>query len=312
MADGARQGDRLFICGLTHQNCPPDLSAALFREPQAYPDILRWLQQGPLQGALWLGTCNRLQLVGELAADDTSSAPVAEIQDAMARFCGLGPHGASHLSPWWQMETGPAVTRRLCRVAASLDSARVGEPFIAAQMADAWRMAKRGGLAGDQLAKAMQTALDFARHCHVEIGLCDHPTDLTSALLMELGTRFHGLRGIVVGLSGWSEDAPPILQALRQEGAVCTMPAAATSPPAARGMLSAMPEQQVSIWLDMDGAAPALPGQPVLDLRKDGPDHTRLNGRASKGKTRLAHAIAQAEHSLNHLINGESGAPDGT
>src|SRR5688572_13468149 len=108
---------------------------------------------------LYLGTCNRLEVIARLAPGQEPEALRPRLFEALA---GREPDGreAHRMFRVW---TGAGAVEHLLLVACGLDSAQVGDREIANQLRDAWLAARTAGVAGARLDQLIAAALLAAR-----------------------------------------------------------------------------------------------------------------------------------------------------
>ena len=114
---------------------------------------------------LYIGTCNRLEVIARLPQGASAEALRPRVFAALAGREPAGREATQVFRVW----AGAAAVEHLLLVACGLDSAQVGDREIANQLRDAWLLARRAGVAGprlDELAAAALLAAREARELH--------------------------------------------------------------------------------------------------------------------------------------------------
>jgi glutamyl-tRNA reductase len=131
------------------------------------PQLPRLRDAVGAQGLVYLGTCNRIELVVDLA----DARDLHELRSALLRALAQAGGGARPdrapeapaIERSFRIRVGEAALEHVICVACGLDSARIGDREIAAQLRDAWLVARRAGASSGLLDDAMVAALSTAR-----------------------------------------------------------------------------------------------------------------------------------------------------
>jgi glutamyl-tRNA reductase len=192
----------LLVVGLSHHTAPVDVREKVALPDGALDEALRGALATAAVGgaavpeAMVLSTCNRVEVY--LAGSDAAAM--------RARICGWlaaeRRFDPAALDRHLYALGGEGAVRHLFRVAASLDSAVVGEPQILGQLKDAFEAAVRAGAVGPVLGRVVPRAFAAAKRVRTETGLGRAPASVASAAV-GLGRRIfgelHGREVLVVG-----------------------------------------------------------------------------------------------------------------
>ncbi|HKC48494.1 MAG TPA: glutamyl-tRNA reductase [Gemmatimonadales bacterium] len=140
-----------------------------------------------------LSTCNRTEVYA--APLEASGTPL----ELLSSIAAVPP---ASLLPHTYHETGVGAVRRLCRVAAGLDSMVLGESEIQGQVAAALRTAEEAGTAGPVLSAAFRAAVQAGRRARAETGISHLPTSVSSEaiqLLRDVAGPLDHLSVLLVG-----------------------------------------------------------------------------------------------------------------
>ena len=166
----------------------------VFTEPEEVPALLARLAGLGLRQAVWLATCDRIEVV---LAHPRAAAAVAAVTDILVERAGTG------LGTQVRALTGAAAVRHLFAVAASLDSQVVGEPQVLGQVKAAYRQSLAAGLIGSELEALMQAAFAVAKRIRSETTITERPTSIAAAAV-DIARDLHGdlgrRKGLLVGL----------------------------------------------------------------------------------------------------------------
>ncbi|MGH8286350.1 MAG: hypothetical protein ACRETT_11360, partial [Steroidobacteraceae bacterium] len=112
-----------------------------------------------VQELLYLGTCNRLEIVARLNPGQQAESLRPRV---FAALSGREPE-AREAQRLFRVWAGAGAVEHLLLVACGLDSAQVGDRDIANQLRDAWLLARTAGVAGSRLDQLVAAALLAAR-----------------------------------------------------------------------------------------------------------------------------------------------------
>lgn len=188
---------RFFVAGVHHGGAGVDLIGALtVPESELAEELPRRARQGPLEEAVLLCTCNRVELYGVAAVD----SPAAEA--ARRLLAGGDEARAAELVSSGYLHTGVAAVSHLFRVTASLDSMVLGDTQILGQVKTAFGWAQRLGLAGTVCQAIFPRAIKAAKRVHAETGLGEHQLSVSAVAVgfaQRVFERFADKRIVVVG-----------------------------------------------------------------------------------------------------------------
>lgn len=207
----------LACTGINHRTASIALRERLALGPVAQRDVLqasRQIRGTPFGELAILSTCNRTEVY---------AAPV-EASDALLQFlASLADVAPAALAPHTYHETGVAAVRRLCRVAAGLDSMVLGESEIQGQVAAAFRTALEAGTTGPVLTAAFRSAVQAGRRARSETGIAHLPTSVSSEAIRLLRDVAGPLDRLSVLLVGTGKMGRLAGQALRRATARLTV-----------------------------------------------------------------------------------------
>jgi glutamyl-tRNA reductase len=192
----------LLLVGASHRSATEALRERLFLDESAAPALLQRLKQEGFDQALALVTCDRCELYA-LHPDPAGAAPA--LRAILAAASGLG---AELVVPQLFERRGSAALRHLFAVAASLDSAVVGEPQVLGQLKANHRMAVDAGLIGPELEAMLQVAYLAAKRVRSETQLAEQPVSMATAAIGVARELFGDLArcsGLLVGIGEMGE-----------------------------------------------------------------------------------------------------------
>ncbi len=193
MGGGAHAPAQYVVVGANHRSSSVELRDRLFVEDAAAPAVLGRLREEGLRQALVLSTCDRVEVQGVAEEPELVHAAVARV---LAERAGLEQ---SVLERQLYLHTDEAALRHIFAVAASLDSAVVGEPQVLGQLKAAHRAARDAGTIGSELEAALQAAYAAAKRVRNETRIAEGPVSIV-ATAVELAREVHGDLGSLGGL----------------------------------------------------------------------------------------------------------------
>lgn len=164
--------------GLSHHTAPLDLRERLTFSRGEARAALQLVRDPELRAAgiaelSLVSTCNRTELYAAAADPAVRFSDVpALLTDVLLRSRALDP---DEVSPSLYGYASTAAVRHLCRVAAGLDSAILGEAEVLGQVATAHEWATQAGAAGPILEAAFRAAVRAGRRARAETGICRNP-----------------------------------------------------------------------------------------------------------------------------------------
>jgi len=193
MAGGAHAPAQFVVVGANHRSSSVELRDRIFVEDAAAPAVLGRLREEGLRQALVLSTCDRVEVQGVAEEPELVHAAVARV---LAERAGLEQ---TALERQLYLHTDEAALRHIFAVAASLDSAIVGEPQVLGQLKAAHRTARDAGTIGSELEAALQAAYAAAKRVRNETRIAEGPVSIV-ATAVELAREVHGDLGSLGGL----------------------------------------------------------------------------------------------------------------
>lgn len=202
----------VFVVGVDHRTCPTGLRERLFLSEAMLPAFLAGLRADGLCQALVVSTCDRTEVVGWHA--DGADA----VARAARRLATLGGFGDPELAGLLTIRHGPAAVEHVFAVAASLESAIVGEPQVLGQVREAYRQAALAGLIGSEIDRVMQGAFAAAKRVRTETAIGERAVSIAAAAL-QVAREVHGALDRRAALFvGAGEMAEMFAERLREAG----------------------------------------------------------------------------------------------
>jgi glutamyl-tRNA reductase len=212
MGDGASAPAQYVVVGASHKISNASFRDAIFVEDAAAAAMLRRVGAGGLEQAILLSTCDRVEFQG-MAADPAAAARA--VAAALAERTGFDPEA---LAAQLAVTTGETALRHIFAVAASLDSAVVGEPQVLGQVKAAHRLARGVGSVGSELEAALQAAYGAAKRVRSETAIAEGPVSI-AATAVQLARDVHGALGPLGALLiGTGEMGQLMAEELRRAG----------------------------------------------------------------------------------------------
>jgi len=191
----------VFCLGVSHRTAPVELRERFALTTDAIPPALQRLRDAGLATeAVWLSTCNRVEIYLNGAPD---SAPA--LQRWMIDHAGAAQEGSAD-SLYVLPE--PASVEHLFRVASGLDSMVLGETEILGQLKKAYELAQKAGHTGARLNKAFQRAFNVAKHIRSTTAIQRGNVSVASVsveLAERLFEKFDGRRALLIGAGDTGE-----------------------------------------------------------------------------------------------------------
>lgn len=173
----------LWVFGLNHKTAPVELRERLAFPDEDVADVLkRAIGAAPVDEAVLISTCNRVELVAVSARDVDIVDPVTQF---FARERGVP---ATTIASHCYVHRGKQALQHVFRVASSLDSMMVGEPQILGQMKAQFRLAVEGAAASRILRRCFERSFTVAKRVRNETGVAGKAVSLSSAAV-ELAKR---------------------------------------------------------------------------------------------------------------------------
>ena len=200
------------VIGASHRTCSGALRDRLTTEEAEVPDVLARLRGAGLAQAVWLSTCDRVEV--QLAHPRPLEAALV-VAEVLAARLGLA---TADLAGQLYTLTGLDAVRHVFAVACSLDSQIVGEPHVLGQLKAAHRHAAAAGLTGPELEALLQAAYAAAKRVRSETPIAEGATSLVAAAV-QVARDLHGdLRRCSGLLMGLGDMGVLVLDGLREAG----------------------------------------------------------------------------------------------
>ncbi len=203
----------IIVVGLSHRTAPVQVRERLAAGADTLPTVLaRLSSRRELSEAMFLSTCNRVEVIALVGAGSSPDEARAAIRDELARQGGAA--SGDELAPYLYEKRDEDAVRHVFRVAASLDSMVLGEPQILGQVKDAYEAAIAAGTLKSTLARCMSRALAAAKRVRTETEIGAGTVSISS-VAVDLATRIFGdLRDRTVLLLGAGEMAEAAARSL--------------------------------------------------------------------------------------------------
>ena len=214
LAAATRQAVQIALIGCNHRTAPVEFRERVaFTAEQARAAAISLREQGILQEAVVLSTCNRSELYG-VPAD--GNAPGT---DAMEEFLtSFHRIPRSDFDGRFYRWTGRDAIRHLYRVAAGLDSMLLGEAEILGQLRTAYSQALEQGSTGPVLNRAFQGALEVGKRIRAETEVGARPMSVAFAGVKLAERIFGNLKGRAALIVGAGAVAEQVVEHLRNRG----------------------------------------------------------------------------------------------
>ncbi len=242
---------RLHLFGLNHRTTPVDLRERFSFDGDALRRAGEELAGRGADERVILSTCNRAELYAMLPGEDDEGRQVLE--RFFADFHGVAIETVRAHS---YHATGPATTRHLLRVAASLDSMVLGESEILRQVREAHEFARDRGWTGPSFNRLFAVAVETGKRVRTETAIGQSTTSVASAAV-DLARKLFGSlerrRALVIGAGEMAKQIARYLVDAEVGGVIV----ANRSRERAERLLAAMPRALGEI-IDLEGVAGAL------------------------------------------------------
>jgi glutamyl-tRNA reductase len=205
---------KVALIGCNHLTAPVELRERIvFSTQQALQAADDLRQQGILEEAVVVSTCNRSELYG--VPGDLSPSVTEAMEEYFTSFHQI-PRGELHgrLYRW----TGPEAVRHLYRVAAGLDSMLLGEAEILGQLRSAYSQALDHGATGPVLNRMFQGALEVGKRVRSETEVGARPMSVALAGVKLAERVFGNLKGHSALILGAGAVAEQVVEHMRSRG----------------------------------------------------------------------------------------------
>ncbi|MGQ9366588.1 glutamyl-tRNA reductase [Azospirillum sp. ST 5-10] len=235
------------VVGASHRTCSGSLRDRLATEEAEVPELLERLKGIGFEQALWLSTCDRVEVQGVHPRPLEAALQVAGL---MAERLGL--EDTATLTGQLATLTGEAAVRHVFDVAASLDSQIIGEPHVLGQLKAAHRLAVAAGTTGPELEAVLQAAYAAAKRVRSETAIAEGATSIVAAAV-QVARDLHGnLKRTSALLLGLGDMGTLVLEGLREAG----LPQVTVAAPVDRRAAAAARRLDAHFvpWAEADGA----------------------------------------------------------
>lgn len=202
------------VIGLSHRTAPVEVRERFAGGGELLPEVLaRLTARVELDEAMFLSTCNRVEVIGLPKADgsgleEAARAASRAIREALREQ--IGAASVEELGAYLYERTGEEAVRHVFRVAASLDSMVLGEPQILGQVKAAYDAAIAAGALRSHLARCLSRSFTVAKRVRTETQLGAGTVSISS-VAVDLARRIFGDLGehtvLLVGAGEMAEAA---------------------------------------------------------------------------------------------------------
>jgi glutamyl-tRNA reductase len=190
----------IIVVGLNHTTTPIDLRERLHFPTATLEEPLEKLAHYTEGGdRVILSTCNRVELYGHVQHLAHGSG---RLQQFLSDYHGLA---ADALTPHLYSYHGESALRHLFRVVSSLDSLVLGEPQIAAQVKEAFAIARRASATGAVFNQLFERAFAVAKRVRTETRIGEHAVSVSYAAVELAKKIFQDLSAKTVLVLGAGE-----------------------------------------------------------------------------------------------------------
>ncbi|HEX2279322.1 MAG TPA: glutamyl-tRNA reductase [Candidatus Tectomicrobia bacterium] len=190
----------IIVVGLNHTTTPIELRERLHFPTTTLEEPLEKLAHYTEGGdRVILSTCNRVELYGHVQHLAHGSG---RLQQFLSDYHGLA---ADALTPHLYSYHGEAALRHLFRVASSLDSLVLGEPQIAAQVKEAFAIARRASATSAVFNQLFERAFAVAKRVRTETRIGEHAVSVSYAAVELAKKIFQDLSAKTVLILGAGE-----------------------------------------------------------------------------------------------------------
>lgn len=206
------------LVGLSHKTAPIELREQLGGGSDLLAGMLQRLSAAPeLEEAVFLATCNRVEVLGRPIEDspEAIAAALSAMRRALAAAAARRERGdESALLPHLYEKSGRDAVLHLFRVASSLDSMVLGEPQILGQVKEAYDAAQSAGTLHGVLGRSITHAFSVAKRVRSETKIGEGSVSISSVAVELASSIFGDLGDLSVLLVGAGEMAEAALRSL--------------------------------------------------------------------------------------------------
>jgi glutamyl-tRNA reductase len=190
----------ILVVGLNHKTTPIEWRERLHFPTDTLEEPLEKLAQYTEGGErVILSTCNRVELYGHVQHLAHGST---RLQQFLSDYHGVA---ADALTPYLYTHHGEAALRHLFRVVSSLDSLVLGEAQIAAQVKEAFAIARRAKATGSVFSQVFERAFAAAKRVRSETSIGEHAVSVSYAAVELAKKIFQDLSAKTVLILGAGE-----------------------------------------------------------------------------------------------------------
>ena len=190
----------IIVVGLNHKTTPIEWRERLHFPPDTLDGPLEKLAHYTDGGErVILSTCNRVEIYGHVQHLVHGSN---RLQQFLSDYHGLG---SETLTPFLYTHHGAAALRHLFRVVSSLDSLVIGEPQIAAQVKEAFAIARRANATGTVFNQVFERAFAVAKRVRTETHIGEQAVSVSYAAVELAKKIFQDLSAKTVLILGAGE-----------------------------------------------------------------------------------------------------------
>ena len=190
----------IIVVGLNHKTTPIELREQLHFPTATLEDPLEKLAHYTEGGErVILSTCNRVELYGHVEHLAHGSS---RLRQFLSDYHGIS---TDVLMPCLYSYHGEAALRHLFRVVSSLDSLVIGEPQIAAQVKEAFAIARRANATGSVFNQVFDRAFAVAKRVRSETRIGEHAVSVSYAAVELAKKIFQELSAKTVLILGAGE-----------------------------------------------------------------------------------------------------------
>lgn len=190
----------IIVVGLSHKTTPIEWRERLHFPTHTLEEPLEKLAHYTDGGErVILSTCNRVELYGHVQHLAHGSS---RLQQFLGDYHGIA---ADALTPYLYTHHGEAALRHLFRVVSSLDSLVLGEAQIAAQVKEAFAIARGAKATGLVFSQVFERAFAVAKRVRTETRIGEHAVSVSSAAVELAKKIFQDLSAKTVLILGAGE-----------------------------------------------------------------------------------------------------------
>ena len=189
--------------GTSHHVAPIEFREQLaFSEAQLTEAVQHLRESYPVQEAVILSTCNRVEVYAAADSVHTTDAAAKTLVEFLSRYHQIS---LDSLKKWTYLHHNLETIRHLFKVTASLDSMVVGESQILGQVKDAYDASREAGGAGTILNRLFAKAFSVGKRIRSETTIATGAVSISYAAVELAKKIFNTLEGKTVAIVGAGE-----------------------------------------------------------------------------------------------------------